>query len=267
MNRTVTAGAEGGEQPVVYNGLQTDAPINQGNSGGPLVNLAGQVVGINSAIATSGQNSGSIGLGFAIPVDTARRVAQELMNDGTATKPQLGVQGQVSASASGAGSSGATDAGGAQISGVQPGSAAANAGLKAGDVVTKVGDAPVTDFTDLVARIGNYAPGQTVPLTVSSGGQTRTVQVTLAGVKDTAATTGQGSTQGGSGQGGSGQGGSGQGGSVRAARARWTRSAAASAGGSAATDRPRHPVSGRTRHPSAASGRFSFRDAYRRPPG
>jgi putative serine protease PepD len=200
QNRTVTAGGgSSGEQPVVYNGLQTDAPINQGNSGGPLVNLAGQVVGINSAIATSGQNSGSIGLGFAVPVDTARRVAQELMNDGTATKPQLGVQGQVAASSS----AGVTDTGGAAISGVQPGSAAEAAGLKAGDVVTRVGDAPVTDFTDLVARIGNYAPGQTVPLTVTSGGQSRTVQVTLAGVPDTAATTGQGGQGGGSGEGGS----------------------------------------------------------------
>ena len=188
QNRTVTAGGEQGEEPVVYNGLQTDAPINQGNSGGPLVNLAGQVVGINSAIATSGQNSGSIGLGFAIPVDTARRVAQELMNDGTATKPQLGVQGQVSAS-------GAADSGGAAITGVQAGSAAANAGLKAGDVVTKVGDSPVTDFTDLVARVGNYAPGQTVPLTVTSGGASRTVQVTLGSVPDTAAIPG--GTQGG----------------------------------------------------------------------
>lgn len=216
QNRTVTAGGgEQGEQPVVYNGLQTDAPINQGNSGGPLVNLAGQVVGINSAIATSGQNSGSIGLGFAIPVDTARRVAQELMNGGTATKPQLGVQGQVSASASGS-SGGATDEGGARIAGVQAGSAAANAGLKAGDVVTKVGDTPVTSFTDLVARVGNYAPGQTIPLTVTSGGQSRTVQVTLGSVPDTAATTGQGSVQGSNpGQGGgSGEGGeSGQGGS------------------------------------------------------
>ncbi len=215
QNRTVTAGGESGEAPVVYNGLQTDAPINQGNSGGPLVNLAGQVVGINSAIATSGQGSGSIGLGFAVPVDTARRVAQELMTDGTATKPQLGVQGQVSSSpAAGA------EAGGATISGVQPGSAAANAGLKAGDVVTRVGDTPVTDFTDLVARVGNYAPGQTIPLTVGSGGSARTVQVTLGSVPDTAATPQAGAVQGsspgqgGSGQGGgSGEGGSGQGGS------------------------------------------------------
>ncbi|MBW0105492.1 trypsin-like peptidase domain-containing protein [Pseudonocardia sp. KRD-291] len=200
QNRTVTAGGEG-ESPVVYNGLQTDAPINQGNSGGPLVNLAGQVVGINSAIATSGQNAGSIGLGFAIPVDQARRVAQELMTNGTATKPQLGVQGAVAGSGSGAATA---PTGGAQISTVAAGSAAEKAGLRAGDVVTKVGDAPVSDFTDLVARIGTYAPGENVTLTVTSGGDTRTVPVTLGSVPDQAATTSSGGAtpQGGSGSGG-----------------------------------------------------------------
>lgn len=205
QDRTVTAGGEG-ESPVVYNGLQTDAPINQGNSGGPLVNLAGQVVGINSAIATSGQNAGSIGLGFAIPVDQARRIAQELMTNGTATKPQLGVQGAVTSSATGA----ATEqTGGAPISTVQPGSAAEKAGLKAGDVVTKVGDTPVSNFTDLVARIGTYAPGENVTLTVTTGGDTRTVPVTLGSTPDNAATTSNGTApQGGSGssQGGSGSG-------------------------------------------------------------
>ena len=98
FNRTVAVQGEDGSA-VVYNGLQTDAPINPGNSGGPLVNLDGQVVGINSAIATSSGTQGqggSIGLGFAIPIDQATRVAQEIMQNGTATKPVLGVTGNVS---------------------------------------------------------------------------------------------------------------------------------------------------------------------------
>lgn len=195
QDRTVTAGGDG-EAPVVYNGLQTDAPINQGNSGGPLVNLAGQVVGINSAIATSGQNAGSIGLGFAIPVDQARRIAQELMTNGTATKPQLGVQGSVAGAAPG---TAAAPTGGARIASVQAGSAAEKAGIKAGDVVTKVGDAAVSDFTDLVARVGTYAPGENVSLTVTSGAATRTVPVTLGSVPDTRANTRSGTAPPGSG--------------------------------------------------------------------
>ncbi|MFP5070115.1 S1C family serine protease [Pseudonocardia nantongensis] len=183
LNRTVTAGGEGGA-PVVYNGLQTDAPINQGNSGGPLVDLQGHVVGINSAIATNGQSSGSIGLGFAIPVDTAKRVAQELMTEGVATKPQLGVQGSVSAAGTPSGS-------GATIAAVEPGSAAAQAGLKAGDVVTKVDDAAVESFEDLIARVGNLTPGQQVTLTVGSGASARQVPVTLGTVQDTAAASAQ----------------------------------------------------------------------------
>jgi putative serine protease PepD len=178
QNRTVTVQGEDG-QAIVYNGLQTDAPINQGNSGGPLVNLEGQVVGINSAIETTGQNAGSIGLGFAIPIDQARRVAEEIMNTGAATKPVLGVQGSIAANSDD----------GAQIAAVQPGSPAEAAGLRAGDVVTKVGDAPVADFADLMARVGAHAPGEQVALTVTGGGAERTLNVTLGSQPDQAATT------------------------------------------------------------------------------
>ena len=188
FNRTVAVQGEDGSA-VVYNGLQTDAPINPGNSGGPLVNLDGQVVGINSAIATSSGSQGqggSIGLGFAIPIDQATRVAQEIMQNGTASKPVLGVTGNV------ARTGGAASGAGAQIGQVQAGSPAQQAGLAAGDVVTKVGSAKVEDFADLIARIGSYAPGSQVALTVQSGGATKTVQVTLGSQPDKAATTDSG---------------------------------------------------------------------------
>jgi putative serine protease PepD len=184
FDRTVQVQGEDGSA-VVYNGMQTDAPINQGNSGGPLVNLQGQVVGINSAIATAGDSSGSIGLGFAIPVDQAKRVAQEILDSGTATKPVLGVRGDASGST-------ATTVEGAQLGSVDDGSPAATAGLKQGDVVTKVDNAQVQSFADLIARIGAHNPGDKVTLTVGTGGSARQVEVTLGSVADKAATTSSG---------------------------------------------------------------------------
>jgi putative serine protease PepD len=188
LNRTVEVQADNAST-VVYNGLQTDASINPGNSGGPLVNLQGQVVGIDSAIESgssqgNGQTSqgGSIGLGFAIPVDQAQRVAQELMATGTATKPVLGVQGNAVTTATT----------GAQITAVTPGSPAAQAGLAAGDVITKVDSDTVQNFADLIARIGADAPGSQATLTVTEGGATRTAQVTLGSTADQAATTSNG---------------------------------------------------------------------------
>jgi putative serine protease PepD len=186
LDRTVAVQTEDGSA-VVYNGLQTDASINPGNSGGPLVDLQGHVVGIDSAEATTGSSngttqSGSIGLGFAIPIDQAKRVAQELMNGGTATKPTLGVTGNA-----------ATSSGdGAQLATVVAGSPAAQAGLAAGDIVTAVDGAKVEDFADLIARIGAHAPGDKVTLTVGAAGSSRTVAVTLGSTPDTASTTSTG---------------------------------------------------------------------------
>ena len=180
LDRTVAVQGEDGST-VVYNGLQTDAPINPGNSGGPLVDLQGRVIGIDSAIATANGQGGSVGLGFAIPVDQASRVAQELMNGGTATKPVLGVEG----STGGTGQSAA----GATIAAVTPDSPAAQAGLVAGDVVTAVNGTKVDDFADLIARIGAQTPGSQITLTVGQGSAAHPVTVTLGSTPDTAATT------------------------------------------------------------------------------
>ncbi|MFL5647144.1 MAG: trypsin-like peptidase domain-containing protein [Chloroflexota bacterium] len=162
--------------------IQTDAAINPGNSGGALVNAAGQVIGINTAIASvasgapggdQGQ-SGNIGVGFAIPSKTAQRIADELMKNGKATRAFLGV----SARTASAGEN--PDVGnGAQVVSVQPDGAAAKAGIQTGDVVTAVAKRPVTTSTELTAAIRSYAPGEKVALTVRRGSGTTTVEVTL----------------------------------------------------------------------------------------
>nr|WP_228122803.1 trypsin-like peptidase domain-containing protein [Saccharothrix syringae] len=167
LNRPVRAGGEQGSETTVLNAIQTDAAINPGNSGGPLVNMRGQVVGINSAIyspnSTQSQ-AGSVGIGFAIPVDQARRIAKELSETGKATQTVLGVS--------------VTDApdGGAQVGDVTAGGAAEAAGIKDGDVITKFGDRPIESSDALVAAVRSRAPGEKVQLTTRDG---RTVQVTL----------------------------------------------------------------------------------------
>ena len=186
LSRTVTASDDSGQSVAVYNGLQTDTPINPGNSGGPLVNLQGQVVGVNSAVDTGQASQGGVqafGLGFAIPVDTARRVADQLMQDGSATKPILGVSGSLS------GSDSSSSVTGAQVTGVTEGGAAAKAGIARGDVITKVNGVPIGNYADLMAQILKQQPGQSIPLTVQSGGSSKTVTVTLGTAKDTATTT------------------------------------------------------------------------------
>jgi putative serine protease PepD len=180
LNRPVRTGDASGTESVstVIDAIQTDAAINPGNSGGPLVNLKGEVVGINSAIASlgasAGSQSGSIGLGFSIPIDQARRVAAQLVDSGSATHAQLGVSVRDS-SASGS----QIFSNGAAVGQVTPGGAAEAAGLQAGDVLTKVGDRPVDSADALIAAIRSHQPGDKVVLTYVRSGSTRTVTATL----------------------------------------------------------------------------------------
>ncbi|MET9201965.1 trypsin-like peptidase domain-containing protein [Gordonia sp. NPDC003585] len=178
LSRTVTAGDGSGGPVAVYNGLQTDTAINPGNSGGPLVNLSGQVIGVNSAVNTGQAASGGVqafGLGFAIPVDVAKRVANEILQQGHSTKPVLGVSGSIGGDSSDQG---------ARVASVQSGGPADSAGIRQGDVVTKIGDATIGGYADLMAQTLTHTPGDTVPVTVESNGRTRTVNVTLGSVVD-----------------------------------------------------------------------------------
>jgi putative serine protease PepD len=166
-------------QATVMNAVQTDAAINPGNSGGPLVDLSGRVIGIDSAIASlssgsSGQ-AGSIGVGFAIPIDQAKRIAQEIIDTGHATHAVLGAA--VSDATTGTNSLLTT---GASIGKVTAGSGADTAGLKAGDVITKVGDQRVDSADALIATIHATAPGSQVTITYTRGNTTdNTATVTL----------------------------------------------------------------------------------------
>ncbi len=178
LNRPVSTAGEDNSTASVIDAIQTDAAINPGNSGGALVNANGALIGINTAIASlssgsssEGGQSGSIGLGFAIPIDQAMRVAKELQQTGKATQAGLGV------SVRSAGTAANTP--GAQISDVTAGGAAARAGIPAGALITKVNDRVISSGDALVAAIRSNAPGDTVSITYSANGSTRTVQVTL----------------------------------------------------------------------------------------
>ena len=170
LDRPVTAGGEG--ETAYINAIQTDAAINPGNSGGPLVNGSGEVIGVNSAIATmggaAGGQSGSIGLGFAIPIDTAKRIAEEIISTGTSSTPIIGVQLDMK-----------YDGEGARVAEVTPDTPAANADLQSGDVITAVNGKPATDATGVIVLIRANAPGDTVNLTVQRDGTTIDVPVTL----------------------------------------------------------------------------------------
>ncbi|OCF88111.1 serine protease [Nocardia brasiliensis] len=183
LNRPVSTSGEGAQNPAAANpvidAIQTDAAINPGNSGGALVDGSGKLIGINTAIASLGggevgvgQQSGSIGLGFAIPVDQARRVADELIKTGHATYAQIGVKIQKQDTANGA-----------RVLESTPDGPAAKAGIPAGVVVTKLNDRTIDSGDALVAAVRSHQPGDKVKVTYTDeqGNNPKTVEVTLTG--------------------------------------------------------------------------------------
>jgi putative serine protease PepD len=172
LNRPVSAGTAGQESFV--NAIQTDAAINPGNSGGALINAQGQIIGVNSAIATlsSGGTSGSIGLGFAIPITEAKRVIDEIITSptNTSTRPLLGVYFDNT-----------YDGIGAKILKLTPGEGAEVAGIPAGTIIKSIGGQRVVDVVGAIVRIRSYAPGATISVTVElpNGGGTKIFTVKL----------------------------------------------------------------------------------------
>ncbi len=174
LNRPVSTSGESGNQNSVIDAIQTDAAINPGNSGGALVNTDGQLIGINTAIASlggsksSGAPSGSIGLGFAIPVDQAKRIADELAETGKAQQALIGVQVPSQ-----------DDANGATVVEVSADGPAEAAGIPKGAIITKVDDRNISSGDALIATIRSHAPGDSVKVTYTDGGSDKTVDVTL----------------------------------------------------------------------------------------
>ncbi|MFD9813093.1 trypsin-like peptidase domain-containing protein [Streptomyces sp. NPDC059080] len=183
-NRPVASSDGGGSSASYMSALQTDASINPGNSGGPLMDAAGNVIGINSAIQSAGnggmggegEQSGSIGLGFAIPIDQARRVAQDLIRTGQPVYPQIGVQ--VSMKDTGNGATIAETGNGGSDS-VTPNGPADRAGLRPGDTITKLDDTVIDSGPTLISEIWQHKPGDKITLTFQRGGKEHTAEVTL----------------------------------------------------------------------------------------
>jgi putative serine protease PepD len=151
--------------------LQTDAALNPGNSGGPLLDAQGNVIGVNSQIESTsggdGGEAGNVGIGFAIPSNTVRSVVTQLRTSGTVQHAYLGVR------------TGDAANGGAQVGAVTAGGPAAEAGLRAGDVITRFAGKPVADAATLSTLVGERKPGERVAVEVTRNGTTKTLQVTL----------------------------------------------------------------------------------------
>lgn len=172
LHRPVRLTGEGSDTNAVIDAIQTDAAINPGNSGGALVDASGAVIGINSAIASAGATGGgNIGVGFAIPVDTARAIGEQLIRTGKAVHSTLGVNARSV-------TDGSRD--GAYLVQVLPGGPAAAAGLKEGDVVTQVAEVAIGSSDELTVAVQQRAPGTQLPVTYFRGSTQATTTATLA---------------------------------------------------------------------------------------
>ncbi|MFE9631617.1 S1C family serine protease [Streptomyces sp. NPDC006463] len=181
-NRPVASGDGSGGKNSYMSALQTDASINPGNSGGPLLDGRGAVIGINSAIQSAGNGgfgggqAGSIGLGFAIPINQAKNVAESLIKTGKPVYPVISVSVDLQAKAEGAKIS---EQGAPANDLVDPNGPAGKAGLKPGDIITEFGGKPVDSGPSLISMIWTYKPGDTVKLTYLRSGKPTTVDITL----------------------------------------------------------------------------------------
>ncbi|OSZ61944.1 protease [Streptomyces pharetrae CZA14] len=181
-NRPVASSDGTGSQASYMSALQTDASINPGNSGGPLLDAKGNVIGINSAIQSAGNGlggtsqSGSIGLGFAIPINQAKYVAQELIKNGKPVYAKIGASVSLEDGTDGAK---ITDTGAGGSDPVEAGGPADKAGLKPGDVITKLDDRVIDSGPTLIGEIWTHKPGDKVTITYERDGKTRTVELTL----------------------------------------------------------------------------------------
>ncbi|MFJ3534270.1 S1C family serine protease [Streptomyces sp. NPDC090109] len=193
--RPITAGGEKGDgSDISYvDALQTDAPINPGNSGGPLLDSKARVIGINSAIRAAGGSGGdgegggasqpgSIGLGFAIPINQGKRVAEELIRTGKATHPVIGVSLDMQYDGDGAR---VGEKGKDGTASVTPGGPAAKAGLRPGDVITKVDGQRVHNGEELIVKIRAHRPGDRLELTLDRDGKELTKTLTLGSSQGT----------------------------------------------------------------------------------
>ncbi|SDT76104.1 S1C family serine protease [Actinoplanes derwentensis] len=171
VDRTIQAGEDGGTTRY-YAAIQTDAAVNQGNSGGPLVTASGQVIGVNSVIRSVGSSdteAGNIGLAFAIPINQAKRVAEDIIDTGKARRTVIGAEVMTGETA-----------GGARLRKVESAGPAATAGLRSGDVITRLDGHPLEDGTDLIALVRKHAPGSVVAVEYRRGTKTASASVTLA---------------------------------------------------------------------------------------